>query len=110
MKPLLPLLLSLLITGCGTVNTVFRNDTVAANQLTRWRSHCDGVPRIYSGVSIDFCALHAEPRTLKSSKNGYPSAGLVVLDMAASGIADTVLLPYTIYTQTRYGGIEAARF
>ena len=110
MKTFFALLLPLLITGCGTVNTTFRNDTVAANQLKRWKSHCEAVPRIYSGVALDFCSLHAEPRSsIKTDSWGYPGLSLVLLDMAASGILDTVLLPYTVFAQDRHGSIRAAK-
>lgn len=104
-------MLPLLITACGTINTTFRNDTVAANQLKRWKSHCEAVPRIYGGVALDFCSLHAEPRSsINSDKWGHAGLSLVLLDMAASGILDTILLPYTIFAQDRHGSIEAARF
>jgi len=95
----------------GSRRDSLRNDTVAANQLKRWKSHCEAVPRIYGGVALDFCSLHAEPRSsIKSDKWGHAGLSLVLLDMAASGILDTILLPYTIFAQDRRGSIEAARF
>ncbi|MNJ06081.1 hypothetical protein D3C77_01620 [compost metagenome] len=108
MKCLATLMLPLVLAGCGTINTVFKADEVTSNTLARWQSHCDSVPRIYSGAILDFCALHAEPGHY-SSGYGQPSAGLMRVDMLFSGVADTVVLPYTLYRQNRDGSIPRSR-
>ncbi|WP_124366934.1 YceK/YidQ family lipoprotein [Pseudomonas sp. R1-43-08] len=95
--------------GCGTVNTTFRDDAIASNKLARWHSHCDSVPRIYSGAVFDYCTLNAEPRH-GTGFDGYPSASLIALDMALSGVTDTILLPYTIYLQRKHGDIKKSSF
>lgn len=109
LKNALVLIAALSATGCGTVNTTFRDDTVSSNKLARWNSHCDSVPRIYSGAVFDYCTLDAAPRR-STGFDGYPSASLIVLDMGLSGITDTLLLPYTIYLQSKHGDIKKARF
>ncbi|KTB87930.1 YceK/YidQ family lipoprotein [Pseudomonas syringae] len=103
------LLLALTLTGCGTINTVFRADSVAGEKLTHWKSHCSSIPRVYSGVMLDFCELHAEPQTTSAYQPRNDPAW-VLLDMGASAIADTLVLPYTIYQQNQYGSINASRF
>ncbi|PMY71033.1 MULTISPECIES: YceK/YidQ family lipoprotein [Pseudomonas] len=95
--------------GCGTINTTFRDDAVSSNKLARWHSHCDSVPRTYSGVVLDYCALNAPPRQT-TGFDGHPSAALIALDMGISGIADTLLLPYTVYLQNTLGDIKRANF
>ena len=95
--------------GCGTINTTFRHDAVASNKLARWDSHCDSVPRIYSGTVFDYCTLDAEPRKITGS-DGFPAPALIVFDMGLSAVADTVLLPYSIYLQNKQGDIKKARF
>ncbi|MFJ4543014.1 YceK/YidQ family lipoprotein [Pseudomonas sp. NPDC088885] len=95
--------------GCGTINTTFRDDAVASNKLARWHSHCDSVPRIYSGTVFDYCTLDAEPRR-STGFDGYPAPALIVLDMGLSAVTDTVLLPYSIYLQNKHGDIKKARF
>ncbi|QLG96618.1 YceK/YidQ family lipoprotein (plasmid) [Pseudomonas yamanorum] len=95
--------------GCGTINTTFRDDAVASNKLARWHSHCDSVPRIYSGAVFDYCTLNAAPRR-STGLDGYPAAPLIALDMGLSGIADTLLLPYTIYLQNKHGDIKRTNF
>ncbi|QYX48318.1 YceK/YidQ family lipoprotein [Pseudomonas tussilaginis] len=104
MKAIGSLLIVISLTGCGTINTVFRDDSVASSKLAHWQSHCDSIPRIYSGAALDFCALHAEPRRTVGS-TGQPSAVLMMVDLVLSGVADTVALPYTIYAQQRDGDI-----
>ncbi|MGX1186651.1 uncharacterized protein YceK [Pseudomonas sp. F-14 TE3623] len=103
------LLGSIFLTGCGTINTVFRDDMVSSNKLARWHSHCDFIPRIYSGAALNYCTLNAEPRR-SVGFDGYPAAPLIVFDLALSGVADTVVLPYTIYLQNKHGDIPKARF
>ena len=56
----------LAISGCGTINTVFRPDAVASQNLKESRSYCENIPRIYSGVIYGFCTLNAEPAPEKS--------------------------------------------
>ncbi len=103
------LIISTLLAGCGTFNTVFRDDTIASNKLARWHSHCDSIPRIYSGAALNYCTLDAEPRH-SVGFDGYPSASLILFDLALSGVADTVVLPYSIYLQNKRGDIPKARF
>ncbi|MBS7841323.1 YceK/YidQ family lipoprotein [Pseudomonas fluorescens] len=105
----------LALAGCGTINTVFRPDAVASQNLKDSRSHCENVPRIYSGVIYGFCSLNGEPRPEKSLKdqsvsdaagNAFP---VIAIEFAASGVLDTLVLPYTIYRQNKDGSIEIFR-
>lgn len=105
----------LALAGCGTINTVFRPDAVASQNLKDSRSHCESVPRIYSGVIYGFCSLNGEPRPEKSLKdpsvsdaagNAFP---VIAIEFAASGVLDTLVLPYTIYRQNKDGSIEIFR-
>jgi len=91
--------LSLLIAGCGTVNTVVRGDAVARRNLKEI-SYCKSIPRVYSGVSYDLCALYGPPGP------GYGNtAAALISDLIFCGIFDTLVLPYTIYRQSRDGSI-----
>ncbi|WPN95981.1 YceK/YidQ family lipoprotein [Pseudomonas sp. MUP55] len=108
-KFILMMFAALSASGCGTVNTTFRDDAIVGNKLARWNSHCDSVPRIYSGAVFDYCTLDAEPRR-STGFEGSPSAALIVLDMALSGATDTILLPYTVYLQSKHGDIKKTSF
>lgn len=103
------------LAGCGTINTVFRPDAVASQNLKDSRSHCENVPRIYSGVIYGFCTLNGEPAPNKSLKDngilGHDGNFLpvVAIEFVASGALDTLMLPYTIYRQNKDGSIEIYR-
>ncbi|MBX9408327.1 YceK/YidQ family lipoprotein [Pseudomonas baetica] len=99
------MLAAMLLTGCGTVQTVVLSDKSSTEQLKTKKTYCGAVPRIYSGVTYDFCMLHAEkPEDVDAFNYDNASFGLLV-DAAASGILDTLLLPYTIYKQQADGSI-----
>jgi uncharacterized protein YceK len=93
------------LTGCGTINTVFYEDSVTSNNLRKLKTNCNSIPRAYSGVFYDFCILNGPPSELP---NGITigQIPLPVLDFIPSGIVDTLILPYSIYQQTMHGSIE----
>ena len=105
----------LVLAGCGTINTVFRPDAVASQNLKDSRSHCENVPRIYSGVIYGFCTLNGEPKPEKSLNDvslidlGAGAVPIIAIEFVASGVLDTLVLPYTIYRQNKDGSIEIFR-
>ena len=54
-------LIVLLLIGCGTVSTVIKGDSIARHNLNQVKSPCESIPRIYSGVFYDICALRGKP-------------------------------------------------
>ncbi|MFO7593863.1 MAG: YceK/YidQ family lipoprotein [Pseudomonadota bacterium] len=96
--------ISFLLTGCGTVNTVFRGDAVTSRTLKEYRTHCETIPRMYSGVAYDFCMLHGEPASIPSSQFQY-GVPAVISDSVFSAVLDTFVLPYTIFRQVKDGNI-----
>ncbi|WP_460118937.1 YceK/YidQ family lipoprotein [Pseudomonas sp. H3_G09] len=100
------LLAALLLGGCGTIQTVARNDQAAVDGLKQQKSYCGAVPRIYSGIAYDFCSLNAPLSSGVDADNHRNTAipGLLV-DAVVSGALDTLLLPYTIYRQQVDGSI-----
>ncbi|WP_207867397.1 MULTISPECIES: YceK/YidQ family lipoprotein [Pseudomonas] len=105
MKTQAMMLATLMLAGCGTVQTVAFSDRVSVNQLKNQKTYCGAVPRIYSGATYDFCMLHAEkPDDVDAFNYKNASPGLLV-DAAVSGVLDTLLLPYTIYKQHTDGSM-----
>lgn len=100
------MLTALLLGGCGTIQTVARNDQAAVDGLKEQKSYCGAVPRIYSGLAYDFCSLNAPLASGVDADNHRNTAipGLLV-DAVVSGALDTLLLPYTIYRQQVDGSI-----
>ena len=90
----------LLLSGCGTVNSVMRKEGDTARELRLVKTYCQSIPRAYSGVAFDFCMLHAAP-----DPTGF-LIPFVLVDIAVSAVADTVVLPYTIYRQSADGNIS----
>jgi len=99
------LLAALMLAGCGTVQTVMRGDEVAAKSLKERKSYCGAVPRIYSGVTYDFCILNAPLEKGRDAEVHDNAPAIVLLDVVLSGALDTLLLPYTLYRQQADGSI-----
>ncbi|CAI8830963.1 YceK/YidQ family lipoprotein [Pseudomonas sp. IT-P294] len=105
MKTQAVLLAALLLAGCGTVQTVMRGDEVAAKSLKERKSYCGAVPRIYSGVTYDFCILNAPLEKGRDGEVHDNAPAIVLIDVVLSGAFDTLLLPYTLYRQQADGSI-----
>ena len=97
-------LIGVSLLGCGTINTVIKGDSTARHNLNQVKSPCETIPRIYSGVFYDICALRGKPS--RTSLWVGSGAELVLIDLALSGVLDTVALPYTIYGQINEGHIN----
>ena len=77
-------------TGCGTIMTRY----VSPN----WTPPEPRLSRIYSGTVFDFrCFFHPEMHDTEGI------GGFCLVDVPFSIIADTVILPLTIYEQIKYG-------
>ncbi len=82
--------------GCGTIIT----RSVGPN----WTPPEQALPRIFSGTLFDFaCFLHPEMHDTQGI------GGFCLVDVPFSIVADTVILPLTIYEQVRYGSYAAAK-
>ena len=91
-------------TGCGTINTVLRDDSVSRRNLSHVKSPCETIPRIYSGLSYNICTLRGKPSRTTLWMGSAPQ--LVFVDLVLSGVLDTVVLPYTVYEQINEGSID----
>ncbi len=110
------LLAAALLGGCGSFHTLRSDAVVNASDLRLKGTYCGAIPRVYGGVVWDACQLYGEP---PQDANQTPPATpanqvfgppvLAVLDMALSGVVDTLALPYTVYRQQRDGSIELRR-
>lgn len=65
-------IVSLAVSGCGTFNTVFRDDIAATRELRKQKTYCEAIPRIYSGVAFDFACC--TPRLTRGGAHS-PGAG-----------------------------------
>ena len=79
------------LTGCSTVGTVMGGAN--GHQITDDRRYT--IPRVYSGTASDVAFLRV----------GGEDAGLVFFDLPFSAVADTIILPYTLVTQSKHGNL-----
>ena len=93
-----------LISACGSMNTLPKQDREISSDLRRQKTYCSEIPRMYSGVGYDFCILNAQPKAL--TINDELMLGFYAIDMCASAIIDTVALPFTIASQSSKGSIQ----
>jgi uncharacterized protein YceK len=100
------ILLSLIcIQACGTVTTLSKSDTQISSQLRKQDTYCDSLPRVYSGVSYDFCQLHSAPKGTAVDV----LLELYILYGILSAATDTLVLPYTIIQQSDKGSMQIVR-
>ena len=102
------------LSACGSMITLFSSDQTVESRLQEKKTRCAHLPRVYSGVAYDFCALHAEPGyyegpiidvTSADYSQGKAMAVFLATDFLLSGVIDTAALPYTIYRQHGDGSI-----
>ena len=105
MKRILACLLTLFCFSCATVKTIDPPLNRVDIAYKGKKSYCKNIPRIYSGTSYNACLMYGEPSnvTNTSSINGVP---LFIIDSAFSVVTNTVVLPYTIFTQITKGNIR----
>ena len=105
MKVYISIVLAFLSSSCGTMKTIdpIYNQVGISHQ--GHKSYCKNIPRVYSGMAYNFCLLYGEPNSngTVSSVNGVP---VFLIDSLFSLATDTVVLPYTIYTQAKEGNIK----
>ena len=89
--------------GCGTVTTLSHSDEEISDKLKKQKTYCESLPRPYSGLSYGFCKLHSKNDTTDFNTDAVLT--IFAIDMASSSIADTIILPYSIYAQKKYGSI-----
>lgn len=99
------LLLAMLISGCATVQTVDAQLNNVSIRSEGSKSHCEKLPRVYSGLGYHFCMFYGEPNNNVDADDSKFWIQLHLLDAVLSAAADTVVLPYTIYLQNEKGSM-----
>ena len=79
--------------GCGSVNTLVRDDASAAHDLRLKATACTSLPRVYSGVSYTFCRLNVKTGSPVAPAHADGILEVLALDFALSGVIDTLALP-----------------
>lgn len=94
------------LSGCATVKTLPPTTSHVSIEHYGKRSYCRSIPRIYSGFAYNLCKLHGEPSRQENLGDSFNNIPFFVIDGSFSLVADTVALPFTIYTQNKHGSID----
>lgn len=106
MKKLTVLLAAALSCSCATVKTLSPENNHVVIEHHGNKSYCEEIPRIYSGLSYNFCLFYGEPDRAGTLGNRFNGVPWFVFDSVFSVAADTVVIPYTVVTQVQKGNIE----
>lgn len=98
--------LSGVLPACGTYSTITNNNEEIRRDLLRKQTNCKSISRIYSGVTYDFCTIHSSPRSTYRNNIDDFYLALYGVDIIASSIADTLMLPITIGQQNESGSVD----
>jgi len=100
------------VTGCGSVRTLSSDNVAKVDDLQLKGTGCgDTLPRVYGGVVYNICVLSGDghERGGPLYRFGLMMYPAPVIDMGLSAVADTLVLPYTLYRQNRDGDIQMLR-
>lgn len=105
MKRLFIFAAALLLSACATVKTLPPSTTHVTIDHYGKKSYCKEIPRVYSGFAFNLCKLNGEPSQHENLGSSFNNVPFFIIDGAFSVVADTVVLPYTLYTQSQHGSI-----
>jgi uncharacterized protein YceK len=89
-------------TGCMTIRTISSDRT--EGEMYEDRSLAQSRPRMYSGVYDDASCIGHIPT--EHGEGAGPIVVFCLLDLPLSIIADTLVVPYTLYEQIRFGNFH----
>jgi uncharacterized protein YceK len=93
--------LSLLtLTSCGAVGTLRGHDLALGEETS--------LPRMFSGTMADVGIVMGRYSDDLTVERPVTSRALRFLDVPLSFLLDSLVLPYTAYTQVRYGSYDSS--
>ena len=106
MKTIICIALTLFASACSTIKTVEPTQNHVAISHGKYKSYCKSIPRVYSGISHNICTLYGQSNKSASTNTANHSFDYWAVDSAFSLVSDTIILPYTIYSQIDKGSID----
>ena len=107
------ILMPLICLGCGSLQTLPPGSAYNLNHNERYENtHCDSIPRVYSGISLDVCLAFIGPPASMYENHDKSTEGVFyayTYDMLLSFTVDTLALPYTITRQIKDGNLRLKR-
>ncbi|MBU3017437.1 MULTISPECIES: YceK/YidQ family lipoprotein [Paraglaciecola] len=105
-RTLAVLFLLFLCHACATVKTLAPKGNHVDIAYYDKKSYCNSIPRVYSGLSHNVCLMYGEPSQTLNMGDSFNGVPYLLIDSAFSAATDTLLLPYTIYSQATKGSIK----
>ncbi|WP_343577511.1 MULTISPECIES: YceK/YidQ family lipoprotein [Pseudomonas] len=112
LRSMVALLIAAGVAGCGSVRTLSSDNVAKVDDLDLRGTACgDKLPRVYGGVVYNVCVLSGDGHRRGGAlyRFGLMEYPAPVIDMGLSAVADTLVLPYTLYRQNRDGDIQMLR-
>ena len=104
----LVILMTFCLSSCGTIKSFDNENNKVQITHRQGTTKCDEISYIYSGVRYDLCLLHSDKKKAPFKFQLDP-LWLLSIDVVLSGVADTAVLPYTIYKQAKYGNLKVVK-
>jgi uncharacterized protein YceK len=105
-KTIIVLVILFSISACGTMRTVPEKAQLKLKHSSKLNANtCKKIPRIYSGVIFNGCLILGPPNLYAPPSSAF----FFFADTVGSLITDTIVLPYTIYGQVRYGNFPISQ-
>lgn len=102
------LFLSVSLSACGTIKSLDQNNNRVEIKHEQGVTKCETLSRVYSGVHYDLCLLHSK-RKKAPLKIQLDPLWLTSIDIVLSAVADTLILPYTLYHQVDKGNLKVEK-
>jgi uncharacterized protein YceK len=96
------------LSGCGTFSSRDITDNTVRIRDYHVKTHCDEISHVYSGIQYDLCILDSD-RGAAPAKVQIDPLWLTSVDFVFSAVADTFILPYTIFKQVENGNIDVVQ-
>lgn len=106
MKKLMTILFALCTCSCATIKTIDPPKNHINISHYGKKSFCENIPRIYSGISYNFCLFYGEPSERENIGGSINNVPFVFIDTVFSAVTDTIVLPYTIVMQAEKGSLK----
>ena len=92
-----------LCSACGTVKTVSEQKDRITVEYRGAKTYCESIPRVYSGVTYNLCLFYGEPKEQVVMEMSSILIPYRITDTMLSAVADTIILPYTLFLQYEKG-------
>jgi len=92
------------LSGCSTFKSLSASEDVIRAGVMQKGTFCKSVTKVYGGVAYSVCS-NFHSRYDRRAQYIPITTESELVDLLCSVVGDTVVLPYSIYQQIRYGSV-----